>query len=216
MTATTACPRPEKGAYPSKLEAEHAILSVWRKLGGGPKLRAYQCDCGMWHLTKRQDTAQWRPSLEFERLVDEDLRDKFGSGHAYAVLSRRENLVRWLQVLTDIRRSILSRNAHDNAVLRAHPDRPDGGRTPRSYLEAKKAIDERKRARERLMEAVNERVGEVRRLIGATPLSRRTAGMVSQWLVDIDSTLRDGDVDDAREKLTVLMAIVTSAGEEQP
>lgn len=155
-----------------------------------------------------------RPSREFERLVNDDLRDKFAAGPAYKILSRPENLVRWLQILVDIRRSILSQNTHDNAKLRAHPDRPDGGPTPASYAAARQQVDSQKRSRERALRAVIERIGEVRRLIGTEPLTKRSLGIVVNVLVDADSMLRAGEVDDVRFKLAALLKTLQESATE--
>ncbi|WP_280332052.1 hypothetical protein [Nocardia wallacei] len=155
-----------------------------------------------------------RPAREFQRLVNQDLRDRWAAGPAYKILSRPENLTRWLQVLTDIRHSIHLQNAHDNAVLNAHPGRSSGDPDP-EYIQAKKTIADRKRARQRTLRGVNERTGEVRRLIGTQPVTGKPLGIVVQYLVHADSMLRDGEVDDARAKLAALLRMLTTENSDR-
>ena len=52
------CLAPEKNSYPSRVEAEQAMVGVWRSRRGGPVLRVYQCQCGGWHLTSKTDLDQ--------------------------------------------------------------------------------------------------------------------------------------------------------------
>lgn len=147
-----------------------------------------------------------RSSREFERLVAQDLRDKFAAGPAYVVLSRPENRVAWLQVLHDIRDSIGDQNAHDNALIAAHPDKPfGGGVTPESYANAKREIEDRKRRRSRAMQAVTDRIGEVRRLIGVEPLEGRTLGRVVDGLLAIRRCVDEGRCDDASQKIALML-----------
>lgn len=49
------CLAPEKNFYPSRCEAEQAIVGVWRAQRGGPLLGVYRCPCGGWHLTSKTD-----------------------------------------------------------------------------------------------------------------------------------------------------------------
>ena len=153
-----------------------------------------------------------RPSREFERLVNEDLRDKFAAGPAYKVLSRPENRVAWLQALTGIRESINAQNAHDNALLAAHPDKPSGGPTPESYANAKREIEERKRRRSRAIQAVNERIGEAQRLIGIKSVEGRQLGVVVEGLLVAQSLVAEGRCDEASRKIAYLLRTLT--GEE--
>lgn len=48
------CPHPRKAAYRTEAEANTAMLRVWQK---APEqkvpLRAYECECGRWHLTSK-------------------------------------------------------------------------------------------------------------------------------------------------------------------
>lgn len=149
---------------------------------------------------------RWHDDRNFERMVNADLRDPKGIGPQYAILRRKENRVRWLQMLTSIQHSIMQQNAHDNATLKAHPDRPRPGElTPQSYLDAKLEVETRKRPRERALRAVNERLGEARRLIGSDPLSSSTAGRVVAYLAEVDLLLEGGSVDEARRKMASLM-----------
>lgn len=215
----TDCPHPEKSAYPSKVEAEQAILGVWRKNRGGPKLRVYLCGCGMWHLTSSPDPVNpdWaqadRPDWEFERLVNADLRDKSGTGSAYRVLALPENRVRWLYHLISISESIKVQHGIEKANLDAHPDKPlGGGPTPESYAEAKREMLERKRSRDRTMQAVTERIGEVRRLIGVDILPERAVGDVVAGLATVLQRLRVGEIEDASKFITGM--IVRLVGEE--
>lgn len=160
------------------------------------------------------DQPQERAGREFERLVNADLRDKFAAGPAYLIISRPENRVRWLQALISIQHSIMQQNAEDNASVRAHPDRPTGGVAPASYIAAKQEVDSRKRSRERALRAVNERLGEVRRLIGTDPISKTTAGRLAACLADIDQYVADGELDCARYRLSALMRSLASGAEE--
>lgn len=156
-----------------------------------------------------------RDDADFEEMVNADLRDFHFTGPQVAVLRREENRVRWLQVLTDIRTSILSQNAHDNALLKAHPDRPEAGRNAkRSYLQAKREVEERKQSRERVLRGVNERIGEARRLIGVERVPLRTVGLMVHELVEVDSMLRDGSVEQARNRLASVMRLLTDPTED--
>lgn len=149
---------------------------------------------------------RWHDDRNFERLVNADLRDHKGAGPQYAILRRKENRVRWLQMLISIQHSIMQQNAHDNATLKAHPGRlRTSGRVSQEYLDAKREIEERKRPRERALRAVNERLGEARRLVGTDPLSKWTAGRVVAYLAEVDVLLEDGSVDEARLKMASLM-----------
>lgn len=151
-----------------------------------------------------------RPSREFERLVSEDLRDKFAAGPAYKVLSRPENRVAWLQTLHDIIQSIGAQNSHDNALLAAHPDKPHGGghHSP-AYADAKREIQERKRRRGRVVQAANDRISEVRRLIGAEPLEGRALGFVVSGLLAVQRCVEEHRSDDALQKITVMLRALT-------
>lgn len=147
-----------------------------------------------------------RPSREFERLVNEDLRDRFAAGPAYKVLSRPENRVAWLQTLNNILERISAQNGHDKALLAAHPDKPiGGGLVPQSYADAKRVIQERRRRRARAMQAVTERIGEVRRLIGVEPLEGRTLGIVVDGLLAVQRCVAEGRSDDASQKIAALL-----------
>ncbi|WP_159840167.1 hypothetical protein [Nocardia sp. CY41] len=158
---------------------------------------------------------RWHDDRNFERLVNADLRDPKGIGPQYAILRRKENRVRWLQMLVSIQQSIIQQNALANATLKSHPDRPAPGElTPQSYLDAKREVEERKRPRERALRAVNERLGEARRLIGSDPLANSTAGRVVAHLAEVDLLLREGNVDDARRKVRSLMWNLGSGGAE--
>lgn len=42
------CPNPRKREYIDRKAAEQSAFSIYKKRGY--KLRAYQCQCGMWHL----------------------------------------------------------------------------------------------------------------------------------------------------------------------
>lgn len=149
---------------------------------------------------------QQRLSREFERLVKEDLRDKFAAGPAYAVLSRSENRIAWLQTLHGIRDSIGAQNAHDKALLAAHPDRPvGGGVTPESYANAKREIEDRKRRRSRAAQAVTDRISEVRRLIGVEPLEGRALGQVIDGLLTVQRCVTQRRCDDASQKIALLL-----------
>lgn len=48
------CPTPHKKGHPSQWQAEAALEKAWRR-GRGSHLpcRAYQCRCGLWHLTSQ-------------------------------------------------------------------------------------------------------------------------------------------------------------------
>ncbi|MEU2013063.1 hypothetical protein [Nocardia sp. NPDC019302] len=158
---------------------------------------------------------RWHDDRNFERLVNADLRDPKGVGPQYAILRRKENRVRWLQMLVSIQQSIIQQNALANATLKSHPDRPAPGElTPQSYLDAKREIEERKRPRERALRAVNERLGEARRLIGSDPISSSTAGRLVAYLADVDLLLASGETDEARRKVRSLMWILGSGGAE--
>ncbi|MGW4720730.1 hypothetical protein [Nocardia sp. NPDC004260] len=158
---------------------------------------------------------RWHDDRNFERLVNADLRDPKGIGPQYAILRRKENRVRWLQTLVSIQQSIMQQNAHDNATLKAHPGRlRTSGRVSQAYLDAKREIEERKRPRERALRAVNERLGEARRLIGSDPLANSTAGRVVAYLAEVDLLLREGNVDDAVRKVRSLMWNLGSGGAE--
>lgn len=151
-----------------------------------------------------QDRYSERPGREFERLVNADLRDRFAAGPAYKTLSRKENLFRWLQTLIDIEESIKVQKFHDRELLQTHPDKPiGGGLTPQSYADAKREIADRNRRRARTLQAISERIGEVRRLIGVEPVP--SVGEVVQRLLIIDSLLRDDDVESAREALATTL-----------
>ena len=120
-----------------------------------------------------------------------------------------------MQMLVSIQHSIMQQNAHDNATLRSHPDRPRPGElTPQSYLDAKREVEERKGPRERALRAVNERLGEARRLIGSDPLAKSTAGRVVAYLAEVDLLLKEGNVDDAVRKVRSLMWNLGSGGAE--
>lgn len=152
-----------------------------------------------------------RPSRPFERLVNDDLRDKYSAGPAYAILSRPENLLRWLHTLNEFRESILTQNAHENAILRAHPERASGGATLAGYAEDKRRIEERKRGRQRTLQAVNHRISEVECLIGPDPLSREMRGVIAGRLTEIDALLGNGDIDGAQKILRFLLRRVAGA-----
>lgn len=156
--------------------------------------------------------AVWHCDRNFDRLVNADLRDSRGIGTQYAVLRRKENRVRWLHTLLSIRQSITSQNAQDNARLQSHPDRPTGGRPSKAYVAAKTEIADRKAEREQAMRVVNERIGEARRLIGAAPIERSTAGAIVCQLLKADAFLHDGDVGEARQMLAGLVRALN--GEE--
>jgi hypothetical protein len=157
-----------------------------------------------------------RPDREFERLVNADLRDKFAACPAYKVLSRKDNLVRWLQTLNDIRESISAQNGHDNAALASHPDKPvGGGDTPQSYADAKREVVERKRRRSRAMQAVTARLGEVRRLIGTEPLQERAVGEVIDGLLMVRRCVLEGRDDAAMEKITSLILMLAGTAEAE-
>lgn len=157
-------------------------------------------------------TAVWHCDRNFERMVNADMRDSRGIGTQYAVLRRKENRVRWLHTLISIRQSIISQNAHDNARLRSHPDRTAGGRPSKAYVDAKSEIADRKAKRERAMRVVNERIGEARRLIGAAPIARSTAGAIVCQLLEADAFLHDGGVEEARRMLAGMVRALS--GEE--
>lgn len=53
---STPCPKPEKRAYRTQLQAIAAALGSSRTYGGAG-MRAYRCRCGAWHVTHR--VAQW-------------------------------------------------------------------------------------------------------------------------------------------------------------
>ncbi|MGX1809694.1 hypothetical protein ACWIGI_28570 [Nocardia sp. NPDC055321] len=141
----------------------------------------------------------------FEAMVNADLRDRYAAGPFYEVLRRNENRVRWLRALIEIRDSLNAQNAHDNSALKSHPDRPDGGPTPASYLEAKQHFAERRRGRDKVMQLVIARIGEVRDLIGSSELAAGSRSAVVEVLAEIDSMLVHESVDEARGKLAWLM-----------
>jgi hypothetical protein len=154
----------------------------------------------------RPTTKPIRPSETFVRMVSADLRDKFTTGPAYKVLSRPENRVAWLQALHDIRDSIGAQNGHDNALLATHPDRAaTGGPVSEAYAEAKRMVQDRKRRRLRVLQAVTERIGEVRRLIGVEPLEGRALGVVVDGLLAVQRCVAEGRSDDASQKIAALL-----------
>ena len=51
---TTECPTPGKRKYVGQSEANRALGVAWRTQGASQRpVRAYKCECGAWHLTKR-------------------------------------------------------------------------------------------------------------------------------------------------------------------
>lgn len=48
------CPHPKKAAFKTEVEANEALVKVWRKAPEElvPR-RAYECECGRWHLTSK-------------------------------------------------------------------------------------------------------------------------------------------------------------------
>lgn len=48
------CPNPQKRAFGTKRAAEDNMYAMWRK-GRRQRIvcRVYQCNCGMWHMTKK-------------------------------------------------------------------------------------------------------------------------------------------------------------------
>lgn len=48
------CPHPKKAAFKTEVEANKALVKVWRKAPEElvPR-RAYECECGRWHLTSK-------------------------------------------------------------------------------------------------------------------------------------------------------------------
>ncbi len=156
-----------------------------------------------------------RLGREFERLVNDDLRDKYAAGPAYAVLSRPENRIRWLHVLVGICESIKTQDAHDHAALYARPDKPvGGGPTPDAYAEAKRVMLERRRSRNRTMQAVEGRIREVRRLIGTDLVPERMVGDVVGELVTVLRVVRASDLEDAARRITALiLAVVGDASD---
>ena len=151
---------------------------------------------------------RWLDDRNFERLVNADVRDRKGIGAQYALLRRKENRVRWLQMLIQIQHSIMQQSAQDNAYLKAHPSRATNGVPAESYLVAKKAVEERKAVRGRALRAVTERIGEARRLIGSDPLSDTTAGRLAASLVQVDLLLEQGDVASARRRVAGLLRLL--------
>lgn len=161
--------------------------------------------------------SRWHDDRNFERLVNADLRDHKGTGPQYALLRRKENRVRWLEMLTSIQHSIMQQNAHDNASLKAHPDRcHTNGRVSQAYLVAKREMEERKRPRERALRAVNERLGEARRLIGSDPISNSTAGRLVAYLAEVNLRLEGGNVDEACRMVSSLMRSLGSGEGVEP
>lgn len=160
------------------------------------------------------DPVQARSDREFECLVNNDLRDKYAAGPAYAVLSRPENLVRWLHTLVGISESIKTQTAHDKAALHTHPDKPiGGGPTPQSYADAKQKMQERKRSRDRTMQAVIGRIREVQRLIGPDPVAQVALGAVVGDLVTVRQCICNGDAPAAVQLITNLICTLTSEDE---
>ncbi len=152
----------------------------------------------------------------FERMVTADLRDGEGTGSQHAVLRSKENRARWLGVLLGIRAEILSHHTRDNAALKSHPEKPAVGESPsRAYLEAKKAMERRRLARENVLRAVTQRIREARNLIGLEPLAQSTAGMVVHQLIEIDVLVRDGNAAHARQRITSLLRRLTDQGDHE-
>ncbi len=59
------------------------------------------------------------------------------------------------------------------------------------------------------MQAVDARIREVRDSLGTEPLTRYTAGLVAQRLIEIDVRMRNGAVEDARQALAALLRTLT-------
>lgn len=145
----------------------------------------------------------------FENMVNADLRDKDGTGFAWEVLRAPVNRSRWLTALIGIRESINVQNAHDNAILKAHPGKSSGAPTP-GYVQARADHAERRRPRMRTMQAVMERITEAQQLIGTLPVSQVTAGRLAVELVDIDRILAEGSIEGARTKLQLTIKTLTA------
>ncbi len=82
----------------------------------------------------------WREG-EFDRLVNQDLRDKFAAGPAYEMLSRLENRVRWLQALlassSRFRRRMPTTRRSFEGIPPAHPAVPHRRHTQRPRTRSK-------------------------------------------------------------------------------
>ncbi|MFE3052263.1 hypothetical protein [Nocardia sp. NPDC059239] len=146
-----------------------------------------------------------------DTMVRADLRDEAGTGPQFEVLRRKENQVRWLRALVQVRTSILAQNTYDNAALKSHPARTNSGRPSKAYTDAKNEIGERKRARATVMAKVNARIAEARELIGSDPLTVSTLGGLVLVLADVDMMVRDGRSEEARSKLSWIMQQITDA-----
>ncbi|MET8430070.1 hypothetical protein [Nocardia sp. NPDC004860] len=146
-----------------------------------------------------------------DKMVSADLRDEAGTGPQFDVLRRKENRLRWLRALVEIRSAIGAQNAYDNAALLSHPGRTTDGRPSKAYVEAKNEVGERKRARATVMAKVNARIAEARELIGSDPLTVSTLGGLALVLAEIELKLRDGQTEDARGKLDWIMQQITDA-----
>ncbi|MFE5290434.1 hypothetical protein ACFRAQ_36270 [Nocardia sp. NPDC056611] len=149
----------------------------------------------------------------FDIMVNSDLRDESATGPHFDVLRRKENRVRWLRALVEIRSGIETQNAYDNAALQAHPGRTSDGKPSKAYVEAKNEMGERKRARATVMAKVTARIAEARDLIGSDPLGVDTLGGLALLLAEIELKLRNGQADEARSKIAWVMQQIEGAAE---
>ncbi|WP_322501790.1 hypothetical protein TR631_33710 [Streptomyces rochei] len=110
----TTCPNPGKSRYATRLAADNAAQRV--DLRAGLQLRAYECVCTWWHLTK--DPAQELinpadasphvierlvsiPDIDFREIVAADIRGA-GDPDERAALRHRRNHRRWKEQLGEL------------------------------------------------------------------------------------------------------------------
>ncbi|WP_043654458.1 hypothetical protein [Nocardia thailandica] len=140
---------------------------------------------------------------DFRAMVNQDLRDRFGAGTSCKILRRRENLRRWRHELVGISESIKLQNGHENAILAAHPGRHPTTPT-RAYLLAKQEASDRKRRRLRLEQVALERIREIDRLIGPTPIPTVILGKLVGRLDEIRHSLTSGNTEKAAAQIEAL------------
>ncbi|MER7815614.1 hypothetical protein [Streptomyces sp. NPDC096153] len=108
-----ACPTPSKTRYATIEAAETSAERI--RAQEGPSLRAYECGCAWWHLSRSQfadlpDEApdpdevqriQRLPTIQLRQLVARDVSSK-APVPARLALRHPSNLARWMKILTQL------------------------------------------------------------------------------------------------------------------